>query len=472
MRHQRVSSRIIRSLALSIAFWNLLAIHATAQQVIHIKPTGVYATINTSGDIKLMKTLTNGSPDEKARTIKFVLQSPTKYSPCVLFALSSAMSERGDKDDAVFWFLVADLRAHYDAQRCADDSARSGASALRQQFGESIYPYMRQNSNKLESAIPKVLVWDESHAYDYDHRWINLHGLKAFGEAKNQPELSLPKSEWPAIRTKVRSNFAQEYKNTVAVLNGKSIKASTPELNKIDLELFSACKKGDLSAAEDALKRGANPKLAATGLSPLHSAAISGNLAICKLLVSRGANVNASSRGKTALFSAARYRHPDVVQFLLKSKANPNARDDEGLTALMILLNDFKRTDAYGVKMTPTSEKDALTIVKMLLAAGADPNIGATFYGTPLTSAASKPGCIEIVRTLLDGGAKVNESENGFTPLHAAVFVGDLDTVKLLISRGANVNERNQMKQTPLTKAKEKQAVEIQKYLIAHGAKE
>lgn len=464
--------KLVCSLALSIAVWNLHTPYASAQQVIRVKPTGVYATINTSGDIKLMDTLTKGTPEEKARNIKLVLQSPTKFSPCVLFALSAALSERGDKDDAIFWFLVADLRAHYDAQRCADDSARSGALVLRQQFGESIYPYMRQNSNKLESAIPKVLLWDESHAYDYDHRWINLHGLKAFGDAKNQPELSLPKSEWPAIRSKVRSNFQNEYNNTVAALNGIPIKASKPQSNAVDLELFTACTKGDLAAAESALKRGANPKPITTSQTPLHVAATSGNLAICKLLISRGADVNASSQGRTPLLCAARYCHPEVIEFLLKSKANPQARTSDGLTAIMTLLNDFKRTDGYAQRKNPPSEKDALAAIKMLLAAGVDPSTGATFWGTPLALAAGKPGCVEIVRVLLDGGAKVNESEMGFTPLHAAVFAGDVETVKLLVSHGANVNARNQIKQTPLTKAKERKSVEIQKYLIEHGAKE
>ena len=108
----------------------------------------------------------------------------------------------------------------------------------------------------------------------------------------------------------------------------------------------------------------------------------------------------------------------------------------------------------------------------MLLAASVDPNIGATYFGTPLVLASSKSACTEIVRVLLEGGAKVNESETGFTPLHAAAFTGSLETVKLLVSRGANVNARNSAKQTPLALAKKRTSEEIQKYLIAHGAKE
>lgn len=441
-----------------------------------MKPTGAYATIDTSGDIKLMRTLLKGSPEEKERSIKFVLQSPTKFSPGVLFGLSVALFERGDKDNAMFWFLLADVRARYDAQRCADDSARSGASALRTQFGEVLYPYMRQNPAELEATIPKVLAWDASHGYDYDHRWINLHGLKvlaAESNAKNQPELSLPKSEWTGIRNKVRSNFEEEYKNSARVLSGKSITASKQETNNADAELMKACTAGNLQAVESALKRGANPKLGQSSYTPLHAAATTGSLAICKLLVSRGADVNASSQGTTPLLCAARYCHPDVIEFLLKSKANPKDRDSDGLTAILKLLNNFRRSDAGALKMnTTTSEKDALAAVKMLLAAGVDPNVGATYFGMPLSLAASKPGCVEIVRVLLDGGAKVNESEDGSTALHSAAWSGDLEIVKLLVSRGAIVNASNRMKLTPLALAKQAKADEIRKYLLEHGAKE
>ncbi|MBY0358054.1 MAG: ankyrin repeat domain-containing protein [Candidatus Obscuribacterales bacterium] len=459
----------------SIAIWSLSVPLADAQKVTYVKPAGVYATIHTSNDIKLMQVLANGSPAEKARNIKLVLQSPTKFSPGVLFALSAALSEHGDKDDAMFWFLVAELRAQYDAQRCADDSARPGALVLRRQFGESIYPYMRQNADKVESAIPKVLAWDTAHSYDYDYRWINLHGLQAFGATSktSQPELTLPKSEWPAIRSKVRADFKEEYTNTVALIRGKSIKASKPQANSADRDLTMGCFKGDLAAVQDALKRGANPKPVEPGQTPLHLAATAGSLPICKLLVSKGADVNASSQGSTPLLCAARYCHPDVIEFLLKSKANPKVRNSDGMTPILTLLNDFKRSDAAFLKIKSTSsDKDAMAAIKMLIAAGVDPNVGATFFGTPLKLAAGKPGCVEIVRVLLDGGAKVNESDNDFTALHSAVFAGDFEIVKLLVSHGADVNARNSMKQTPLARAKKQNAVQIEKYLIEHGARE
>jgi len=444
---------------------------ARETQIIEVHPAGVYATINTAGDIKMMKILTQGSPTAKANGIKTVLQSPTKFSPGALFALSAALAETGKSSEAMFWFLVADIRARYDAKRCADDSARPGASILRAQFGEYVYPYMRKNTDKLDAAIDLALRWDASHPYDYDIRWINFHGLKAMtamSDPKNGPELSLPKAEWPRIREEVRSNFKTEYKNSIAALRGKP---SAPEANtkNSDDELMKACTNGDTTAAERALKQGANPKFSESGYTPLHAAARAGSLPICKLLAAKGADVNASCQGATPLHLAASQCHPEVIEFLLKSKANAKVRDSDGMTALLRVLNNYKRSD---VKTSTTSEENAISAIKMLLKAGTDPNLGATFFGAPLTLAAQKKGEAAIVRVLLDGGARVNEIQDGSTPLHSAVYSGDLEIVKLLVARGANVNATDERKQTPLAIAsKNKTSSEIKNYLIEHGAK-
>lgn len=466
---------IICSIAFNFSILSACALQASAEDI-YVQPTGVYATIDTSRDIKLMKVLTEGSPEQKASTVKFVLQSPTKFTPGVLFALSAALFEQGNKDESMFWFLVADLRARYDAQRCADVSARSGVQALRQNFGQFIYPYMRQNTDKLEATIPKALAWDTSHAYNYDNRWINLHGLAVFTAASNpkiQRELSLPESEWPSIHSKVRADFEAGYKNSIATLTKESNPTPKSQTKEVDKELMTACQANDLPAVSSALKRGANPNFRQIDHTPLHLAATAGNLEICKLLVNKGADVNASMQGTTPLLCAARYCHPNVIELLLKSKANPQVRNSEGKTAILILLTNLKRTDATSMKTrATTSDKNALEAIKTLIAAGVDPNLGGgNYFQTPLIAAAQR-GYTDIVGALLDGGAKINDSDHGFTALHAAVSNSNLETVKLLVSRGANINASNNIQCTPLALAKKRTSEEIQKYLIEHGAKE
>jgi hypothetical protein len=76
--------------------------------------------------------------------------------------------------------------------------------------------------------------------------------------------------------------------------------------------------------------------------------------------------------------------------------------------------------------------------VRVLLAAGADPNAAAEYGETALMRAAAR-GHVEVVETLLDAGGDVHaESENGFTPLFMAVFFGHADVARALLARGSD----------------------------------
>ncbi len=61
---------------------------------------------------------------------------------------------------------------------------------------------------------------------------------------------------------------------------------------------------------------------------------------------------------------------------------------------------------------------------------------GAPVFDGALTLAA-RGGLDELVKTLLDGGAKIPST--GFGPLHAAAKYGYVSTVQLLLARGANI---------------------------------
>ena len=72
---------------------------------------------------------------------------------------------------------------------------------------------------------------------------------------------------------------------------------------------------------------------------------------------------------------------------------------------------------------------------------------------TPLGEAASK-GHNEVIRILLDAGADPNVGEKGlgkgWTPLHLAVQGGHEATAKLLLDAGANPDEEDDYGSTPL----------------------
>ena len=78
---------------------------------------------------------------------------------------------------------------------------------------------------------------------------------------------------------------------------------------------------------------------------------------------------------------------------------------------------------------------------------------------------------LEIVKLLISSGADIeNKTKGGFTPLHIASLNGHLEIVKYLILSGANIQNKTNHRITPLHIACKKNHIEIVKYLISHGA--
>lgn len=90
---------------------------------------------------------------------------------------------------------------------------------------------------------------------------------------------------------------------------------------------------------------------------------------------------------------------------------------------------------------------------------------------TALHSAAYD-GHVEMIKLLISRGTNVNLlNHDNSTPLHVAAMEGRLEVAKLLISKGAKVNVRNYDDYTPLWYAVDAGSVEITKLLIDNGAK-
>ena len=85
------------------------------------------------------------------------------------------------------------------------------------------------------------------------------------------------------------------------------------------------------------------------------------------------------------------------------------------------------------------SKENEGTIVRLLLSHGADPNIATSESWTPLHWAAYL-GKRESVKLLITAGAQVNiqESRFGHTPLVTAARTGHLDVIQILLESGAD----------------------------------
>ncbi|MDT8398728.1 MAG: ankyrin repeat domain-containing protein [Pseudomonadales bacterium] len=204
------------------------------------------------------------------------------------------------------------------------------------------------------------------------------------------------------------------------------------------------------------------------GLTALQFAVREGDLASVKALVEAGADVNQVSEfGWTALLVATQNRYYQMGKYLLEKGANPNISNEGGWNPLYIATDN--RNIEGGDYPTRKPDMDHLDYIRLLLAAGADPNIRMesstetrTIFthqwlreegATPFLRAAQSSD-LTLMKLLLEHGADPNiYTRDGVTPLMVASGIGWVEGVtyewseeankqalQLLLDLGADVN--------------------------------
>jgi len=187
-----------------------------------VPPTGEYATINVKVSNETIEALRGQDQEKQKQAIDSVLAAPDKFNPVVFCCLSKVLFDQQKYDEAAFWFYAGQLRARYDANRCADVSARDAVAVLNQQFGPPVNKYTFHHLDLLKAVIPKVLEWDEKTPHNYDQRWINLHGMNAMltsmdsQSASAKQKLSLPEKDWDKIAEQTRADYRKGFDQAVA----------------------------------------------------------------------------------------------------------------------------------------------------------------------------------------------------------------------------------------------------------------
>lgn len=167
-------------------------------------------TIDTTKEEQAL-TILNQPNSKAAKTlINTIKTNPNDYNPTTLYALSNALFQLNEKEEAAFWFYVGQLRARIDANISMDKSAGQAVGVLNDHFGPQINQYTFGNLDQLTETVAKVLEFVRSNEETYDRRWINLHGMEAVIsglEGKALETLSAPKNEWAAIKKKTIDEY-------------------------------------------------------------------------------------------------------------------------------------------------------------------------------------------------------------------------------------------------------------------------
>ena len=200
-------------------------------------------------------------------------------------------------------------------------------------------------------------------------------------------------------------------------------------------------------------------------MSPLAHACFYGNPELVKILLDNGANINQPAgyfARNTPLMIASEWGEADVIRVLLGHGANLEDK-----------IQIFEYTPLIAACNNGHDKEEA---VKVLLEAGADMMARDNVGRTCIHLAAFKNN-INIIRLLVSKGMDVNiqTSISGHTPLHMVCMVSPsnnkVETARVLLELGADINAQDGMGNTPLHQAcRDRMNPGLIRFLIANGA--
>jgi len=237
--------------------------------------------------------------------------------------------------------------------------------------------------------------------------------------------------------------------------------------------------------------------------SEIHCAILSNDISAVEEFLKRETDINISDKGgRTALHLAASYNSPLTQKLLSGPGVNANKLDGvlkwtplrfadrtKSWMAMDILLrngayfNDIvlprpnsKSQECGQEVLWECASKGHTKLLEFMLICGSDVNAVVEVpenlqRKSTLLHIALLWGQVEVVRFLVDRRADINiRNANNDTALHCAAHLGSLDIIKLLLDKGISVNVTNTQQNTPLHIAAVRGNLEATIALVARGA--
>ena len=177
--------------------------------------------------------------------------------------------------------------------------------------------------------------------------------------------------------------------------------------------------------------------------------AATGNFNLVKEALLRGEDPNSMDyTGATAMHAAASNKHQDVMELLKRAGAKVDSRDKNMITPLLAAVM-----------------KGHLPAVRQLIESGADRDATEKNSRNALYFAMTS-GSLNMAKFFVNT-LNVNEPESlwGFTPMHTAANMGNLDLITLLITYGGSIYKKDLQGRTAEDVAREAKYSDVIEYL-------
>ena len=240
--------------------------------------------------------------------------------------------------------------------------------------------------------------------------------------------------------------------------------------------LLFASREGHMATVKALLDGGASVNQVSHGdkMTALTMAIINGHFDVAKYLLDHGADPNlASITGITPLFAVVdvqwapkawypqpsvdqeKTRYLDLMEALIAKKANVNAQLGEK-PWFRSFTNDYTWIDPAGATaFWRAAQSSDIEAMRLLVKHGADPKLGTKGGASPLLAAAgigwaanwstnAPYPAVEAVKYCVELGNDVNGADvRGYTPLHAAAYLGNNAMIEFLVSKGGDIKAKS-----------------------------